>query len=109
MSAAHAASRKISSVDPGDPFIAPIVLAAIVSNVRLALNAKRPRLLRTAPRLGHAFSGAVSEQQAVGAGGDAADCWLVLDDRRIELTEGANLIGRDPKARAWLDSPTVSR
>lgn len=36
-------------------------------------------------------------------------CWLILEDRRIALVEGVNLVGRDPSAQAWIDLPTVSR
>ena len=36
-------------------------------------------------------------------------CWLILDKGRIELAEGENLVGRDPRAQARIDLPTVSR
>ena len=36
-------------------------------------------------------------------------CWLILDKGRIELAEGENLVGRDPRAKAWIDLLTVSR
>jgi pSer/pThr/pTyr-binding forkhead associated (FHA) protein len=36
-------------------------------------------------------------------------CWLILETGRIELVQGENLVGRDPRAEAWIDLPTVSR
>ena len=35
--------------------------------------------------------------------------WLVSGSRRLMLAEGANDIGRDPRASVWLDSPQASR
>jgi pSer/pThr/pTyr-binding forkhead associated (FHA) protein len=35
--------------------------------------------------------------------------WLVTPSRQIPLFAGENIVGRDPKARVWLDSPSVSR
>ena len=35
--------------------------------------------------------------------------WLGLGTQRIELRDGANVIGRDPDAAVWLDVPGVSR
>jgi pSer/pThr/pTyr-binding forkhead associated (FHA) protein len=34
---------------------------------------------------------------------------LILDTSRIELVERENLVGRDPRAEAWIDLPGVSR
>jgi pSer/pThr/pTyr-binding forkhead associated (FHA) protein len=34
---------------------------------------------------------------------------LILETSRIELVEGENLVGRDPRAEAWIDLPSVSR
>jgi pSer/pThr/pTyr-binding forkhead associated (FHA) protein len=35
--------------------------------------------------------------------------WLVMSSGQIPLTAGENLVGRDPNARVWIDSPSVSR
>jgi pSer/pThr/pTyr-binding forkhead associated (FHA) protein len=35
--------------------------------------------------------------------------WLVTAGRQVALTPGENVVGRDPAARVWLDSPSVSR
>jgi pSer/pThr/pTyr-binding forkhead associated (FHA) protein len=35
--------------------------------------------------------------------------WLVMPSGQIPLIAGDNVIGRDPNARVWLDSPSVSR
>ena len=35
--------------------------------------------------------------------------WLVTSTSQIALAPGDNIIGRDPKLKAFLDSPSVSR
>jgi DNA-binding winged helix-turn-helix (wHTH) protein len=93
-------------------FVAESNLAALVNEVRKALHdrAAPPRFVRTVPRYGYAFCGDVVEGAAVLTTPAAGPtCWLILESRRIELVEGENLVGRDPRAGAWIDLPTVSR
>ena len=93
-------------------FVADSNLAALVNEVRKALhdNAAQSRFVRTVPRFGYAFCGDVVEGPvAVAARGDCLSCWLILETGRIELVQGENLVGRDPRAEAWIDLPTVSR
>ena len=93
-------------------FVAESNLAALVNEVRKALHdtAAQSRFVRTVPRFGYAFCGDVVE---TASGPTAAQgglsCWLILDKGRIELVPGENLVGRDPRAEAWIDLPTVSR
>jgi pSer/pThr/pTyr-binding forkhead associated (FHA) protein len=35
--------------------------------------------------------------------------WVIVDDLRVGLQAGENLIGRDPSAEVWLDLAAVSR
>ncbi len=35
--------------------------------------------------------------------------WLMAASGPMPLQPGDNIVGRDPKARVWLDSPSVSR
>jgi DNA-binding winged helix-turn-helix (wHTH) protein len=93
-------------------FVVESNLAALVNEVRKALgdSAAESKFIRTVPRFGYAFCGEVvagAVAPAMPAGG--ATCWLILDSRRIELAQGENLVGRDPRAEAWIDLPTVSR
>ena len=97
-------------------FVAESNLAALVNEVRKALHdsAAQPRFVRTVPRFGYAFCGDVVEGPAalgapLTAPADGLTCWLILEAARIELVQGENLVGRDPRAEAWIDLPTVSR
>jgi DNA-binding winged helix-turn-helix (wHTH) protein len=93
-------------------FVAESNLAALVNEVRKALHdsAARSRFVRTVPRFGYAFCGDVVEgPAALTAPADGVSCWLILETGRIELVQGENLVGRDPRAEAWIDLPTVSR
>jgi len=93
-------------------FVAESNLAALVNEVRNALDdsAGQSRFVRTAPRFGYAFCGEVVEEPAtLTAPAGGASCWLILESGRIELAQGENLVGRDPRVNAWLDLPTVSR
>jgi DNA-binding winged helix-turn-helix (wHTH) protein len=91
-------------------FVADSNLAALVNEVRNALHdsAAASRFVRTVPRFGYVFCGDVVEDAALTAPA-AGTCWLILDSGRIELAQGENLVGRDPRANAWIDLPTVSR
>ena len=87
-------------------------LAALVNEVRKALhdNAAQSRFVRTVPRFGYAFCGdVVHDTAALTAPAAGLTCWLILETGRIELVQGENLVGRDPRAEAWIDLPTVSR
>jgi DNA-binding winged helix-turn-helix (wHTH) protein len=93
-------------------FVAESNLAALVNEVRKALHdsAAQPKFVRTVPRFGYAFCGeAVESRAAPTASADSLSYWLILETGRIELVEGENLVGRDPRAEAWIDLPTVSR
>jgi DNA-binding winged helix-turn-helix (wHTH) protein len=97
-----------------DTFVTDASLGMLVTEIRGALgdNAKRSRFVRTVHRFGYAFQGPVTEI-AEPASGSAARvgtvCWLVSPARQIMLAPGENLVGRDPRAAVWLDSPGISR
>lgn len=101
-------------------FVSDASLAMLVAEVRAALGetARQPSAIRTLHRHGYAFQAAAQDVPAVAPagtgtqpaeGGDAMGYWLVSDGRHVALAPGENIIGRDPKARVWLDSPSVSR
>jgi len=93
-------------------FVAESNLAALVNEVRNALgdSAAQSRFVRTVPRFGYAFCGeAVEVASASRRPGMKVSCWLILETSRIELVDGENLVGRDPRAEAWIDLPSVSR
>jgi DNA-binding winged helix-turn-helix (wHTH) protein len=87
-------------------FVSDASLAMLVAEVRAALGetARQPKSVRTVHRHGYAFQADARELATSGAG-----FWLVTDSRQIPLAHGDNIVGRDPKMRVWLDSPSVSR
>jgi DNA-binding winged helix-turn-helix (wHTH) protein len=87
--------------------VSDATLVGLVKELRSAL-ADRDRsapFIRTVHRVGYAFDAPVV--RAVRLAGAAR--WLIAGERRIALTEGENLIGRDPEAQVCLDHSTVSR
>jgi DNA-binding winged helix-turn-helix (wHTH) protein len=86
-------------------------LNVLVGDVRRLLgdDARQPRFVRTVHGVGYAFCGDAvhTDEQAHPAA--AASCWLVWGDRRFQLAEGENVIGRDPRCQVWLDADRVSR
>ena len=93
-----------------DTFVSEANLASLVAEVREALgdNARAPRFIRTAQRVGYAFCGAADETVAPPAP-SASLCWLIKDGRRVPLQTGENVLGREGDGDIKIESPTVSR
>jgi hypothetical protein len=87
-------------------------LSNLVAEIRAALgdDPRSPRYIRTVHRVGYAFSGepAAVTRAARRAPPDSL-CWLIEGERRIQLSEGDNLIGRHPASVLPIDSLSVSR
>ena len=85
-------------------------LATLIGEIREALGdiARKPRFIRTAHRFGYAFCGEVSDASEIALPVETL-CWLVRDGRRLMLTQGENVLGRDPQGGIQIDSVTVSR
>jgi DNA-binding winged helix-turn-helix (wHTH) protein len=93
-------------------FVVETNLASLIAEIREALNddAKQPRFVRTAHRVGYAFCGTVTD--AIPASSTAIAtlrCWLLKEGRRIPLQSGENILGREMDGTINLDSPSVSR
>jgi DNA-binding winged helix-turn-helix (wHTH) protein len=86
-------------------------LNVLVSDVRRALGdeAKHPRFIRTVHGVGYAFCGDAVHGDPTGPSEQPAACWVAWGDRTFRLSEGENLIGRDPRCGIWLDAERVSR
>ena len=87
-------------------------LNVLVGDVRRALgdDAKRPQFIRTVHGVGYAFCGEAAHIPETSAPAPATTpCWLVWGDRTFRLSDGENVIGRDPRCSIWLDAPRVSR
>jgi len=110
---AIAKSELLERIWPG-VFVTDGNLASVISEIRGGVGdpARRPRIVRTVHAFGYAFVAEI-------AGGDldrnasavptAGTLWFVLGRRRFPLGDGEHIVGREPEAAVWLDSPKVSR
>ena len=87
-------------------FVTDATLVGLVKELRRALQDRTPDspIIRTSHGVGYAFSAAFETQ-----GTRQVDHWIVDGERRIPLSEGEHLIGRDPASTVWLDVAGVSR
>jgi DNA-binding winged helix-turn-helix (wHTH) protein len=93
-----------------DTFVSDANLASLVAEIREALgdDAREPRFIRTAQRVGYAFCGAAEPADAE-IPPAAGLCWLIRDRRRLPLRLGENVLGREGEDIIVVASPTVSR
>jgi DNA-binding winged helix-turn-helix (wHTH) protein len=95
-----------------DTFVSDGNAAVLVAEIRTALGdtAQESRYVRTVQRFGYAFSGSTVEPSANGSAMPApAPCWLAWGTRRLPLTMGENVLGRDASADVCIDAVGVSR
>lgn len=94
-------------------FVSDGTLTSLLAEVRDAIgdDARNSRMVRTAHRVGYAFSAEAAEVRDPPAGiaRGAITVWLVRGKNRIALEPGETIIGRDPGAAVHLDDPSVSR
>lgn len=91
-----------------DTYVAEANLPSLVAEIREVTgdSADEPRFIRTIRRFGYAFCGTVTDASS---GSTPLGSWLMCEGRQIRLTEGENIIGREPEAAVWLDFFAVSR
>jgi DNA-binding winged helix-turn-helix (wHTH) protein len=96
-----------------DVFVVDANLNVLVGEIRRALgdDAQAPRFIRTVHRVGYAFCGPATDARPTTAPPEdgAGRVWLAWKDRTFPLSEGNNVIGRDPRCDVWLDHASVSR
>jgi DNA-binding winged helix-turn-helix (wHTH) protein len=94
-----------------DTFVVETNLANLVGEVRAALgdDPRRPRYLRTVHRFGYAFRDVMVEESDAPARPAHTVCRLVWKAGEAILTEGDNVLGRDPGLPLQLPAPGVSR
>ena len=113
-----AKSELLDQLWPGT-FVSDASLHNLVTEVRAAIGdtPQSSRLIRTVPRCGYGFIGEVEESRA-GAqparddhrlGRGRLRPHLVSKRREWSLSEGTNVIGRDPDCAVMIDAPKVSR
>ena len=94
-----------------DTYVVDANLNVLVSEIRRAIgdNRQQPEFVRTVHGIGYAFCGTAVQVEAAAAAPDALFCWVAWASRTSSLSEGENVIGRDPRCSVWLDAPGVSR
>jgi len=111
----HAVSKSdlMAKVWP-DTIVEEATLAQNIFAVRKALGGNQ--CIETVPKFGYRLVMPVRELRAPtieprheATQTDTPSHWLKWGSRRIRLTEGHNIVGRDPDVEVTLDAPTVSR
>ena len=95
-----------------DTFVVDTNLASLIAEIRDALqdDAKEPRFIRTAHRVGYAFcADVVDTPDGSSSAIPTTLCWLIVDGRRVPLQPGENILGRDVHDGISIDSSSVSR
>lgn len=94
-----------------DTFVVDANLNILIGEIRRAIgdSAQEPAFIRTVHGVGYAFCGTASDAQSAPAAVEPLFCWVAWDSKTSQLSEGDNIIGRDPRCSVWLDAAGVSR
>jgi DNA-binding winged helix-turn-helix (wHTH) protein len=95
-----------------DTFVSDGNVAVLVAEIRTALgdSAQESRYVRTVQRFGYAFCTAVEEPSAPASSSrEPTPWWLAWGTRRVALSAGENVLGRDSAADVCIDAVGVSR
>jgi DNA-binding winged helix-turn-helix (wHTH) protein len=94
-----------------DTFVLDANLNVLIGEVRKALGdtPQQPQFIRTVHGVGYAFHAPAVSIDSASTTSHPPRWWLLWRDRTFALSEGANLIGRDPECAIWLDESGVSR
>ncbi|MGH9442276.1 MAG: FHA domain-containing protein [Thermoanaerobaculia bacterium] len=93
-------------------YVSETNLANLVAEIRRATgdDARHPRWIRTVHAFGYAFCGPAGDDLTAPPRNAAPVFRLVIDGaREMIFPAGEIVIGRDPRADVFLDSPTLSR
>lgn len=92
-----------------DTYVVDSNLNVLIGEIRRALSddARQPRFIRTVHGIGYSFCGEVADAGTLPS--RPLPCWLATAERTFRLSEGENIVGREPDCTVWLDSPSVSR
>lgn len=86
-------------------------LTSLVNDVRSAIgdDAKHPEFVRTHHGFGYSFAADVVVERTSGSSRAGVRLWLVWGLNVLDLSDGENVLGRDPDAAIWICDPSVSR
>lgn len=90
-------------------FVGEAGLPVLIREIRAALG-PASAAIRTVHRFGYAFGAEIAEAGAVEASPGSGPLHLLMyRQREFRLVAGDNIVGRDPAARVFIPSPSVSR
>ena len=100
-----------------DTYVVDANLNVLIGEIRKVLedSAKQPRFIRTVHGVGYAFCGTAADAKAAGkdearpAPARQTPCWVFAKEGTFRLSDGENIVGRDPECAVWLDADSVSR
>jgi DNA-binding winged helix-turn-helix (wHTH) protein len=94
-----------------DTYVSDANLNVLIGEIRRAIDDKpqKPDFIRTVHGVGFAFCGVAVDVPDTHAASTTLFCWVVWNERTFPLSEGDNVIGRDPRCSVWLDADGVSR
>jgi len=94
-----------------DTYVVDANLNILIGEIRRAVgdSAQHPKFIRTVHGVGYAFCSSAVGLPPSRATAQALVCWVAWDGKTCQLSEGDNIIGRDPRSEIWLDAPGVSR
>jgi DNA-binding winged helix-turn-helix (wHTH) protein len=92
-------------------FVSEATLASLVAELREALedDTRSPLFIRTVYAFGYSFCGEASSIGSGSMGRRPLHGFVEWKDGQAALSEGENVIGRDPEAAVFIDDATVSR
>jgi DNA-binding winged helix-turn-helix (wHTH) protein len=92
-------------------FVSEATLASLIAELRSALedDARSPRFVRTVFAYGYSFCGEVSAASPESKPRGLPSGFVEWSGGQATLSEGVNVIGRDPEAAVFIDDATVSR
>ena len=94
-----------------DTYVVDANLNILIGEIRRAIgdSAQEPKFIRTVHGVGYAFCGTAVPVQPSRPASDTLVCWVAWDGKTCQLSEGDNVVGRDPRSSVWVDAPGVSR
>src|SRR5687767_4151923 len=95
-----------------DTFVSEGNLPGLVKEIRRALgdDPRRQAFVRTLHGFGYAFgAAAIKDDKGPAARRSGGVTFWVIADAPVALSEGENILGRDPDATVWFDRPGISR
>ena len=86
-------------------------LNVLMGEIRRAIgdSPQHAEFIRTVHGIGYAFCGTAVDVQNAPAAAETLVCWVAWGNKTCSLSEGDNVIGRDPRCSVWVDAPGVSR